>query len=334
MARKQSTPLTGSISQIAQRYLTHCRARNFSKSTITGYELTFRRFAEFVEDADVRDLTVEDVEKFMVYLSGKEVTPKGIAPRKPRKLAPKTLKNYHGTLGSLWSWIVDRDPSLEHLVQYVPPPVAPYQPIAPTPPEDLVKLFKACEESRPYRNNVWASNFRPSCERDKFILGILLDTCMRAGELCKMRISDVQLRRQGGVCKIIQGKGKKTRYVSFGKRTRRLLDDWLAVRPEYEEGDYLVCNMQRNVGSPMSQDGLGRLLKRLSKRAQISPLVSPHQLRRTGAVLLVRNGVHAFQLQRIMGHSDVQTTMRYVQAGNLKEQEAQRRYSPMDRLRM
>lgn len=333
MARKTSTPITGPISTVYTRYLAFCRARNFSESTITGYEITFRRFAEFLDDKEFRTITVDDVVDFMGHIAGKVVTPDGVAPRKPRKLAPKTVRNYHGALGSLYSWATERDPSLEHLVQFVPAPVAPHQPIAPTPPEDLLKLMKACVESRPYHNNVWASNFRPTAERDKLIIAILLDTCMRASELCNMRIQDVSLRRGGGTCKIIEGKGKKSRYVSFGKRTRHLLDDWLATR-EYEPEDYLICNWQRHEGSRMSRDGLGRLLKRISERAGVRPEVTPHQLRRTGAVILVRHGVNAFQLQRIMGHSDIQTTMRYVQAGNLDEQEAQRRFSPMDQLRL
>ena len=334
MARKTRHGLTCSFEEAYERFLRLCSAQNYSDSTINGYRVVYRRFAEFMDVKALRDIEVHHVIEFMNHLRTVKIAPPGAAARPARKLAPKTLRNHHGALSSLWSWAVKIDPDIEHVMQHVPAPSAPRKPVHPTPSEDIVKLVKACEETAPYHNNVWASNFRSTCERDKLIILLLLDTCMRNGELCNLKMKDVTFQRGGGTCYIRKAKHNKSRHVSFGKRAYLALEAWLAVRGDVEEDDYLICNWTRNKGTKMSRDSVGRLLRRLSERAGIKPHVYPHQLRHTGAVELARQGVSAFQLQRIMGHADVSQTMQYIEAANLNEQEVQRMKSPVDRLRL
>ena len=82
----------------------------------------------------------------------------------------------------------------------------------------------------------------------------------------------------------------------------------------------------------MTRDVLTRHVKRLGKRAEVK--CSPHLLRTTAACLMVQNGMGVLELQRIMGHSDVATTMRYVRAAQIDIREAMRTASPLDNLRL
>lgn len=80
----------------------------------------------------------------------------------------------------------------------------------------------------------------------------------------------------------------------------------------------------------MDKRNVQRILECLGKRTGVK--VSPHMLRHTGATLFIRNRGDPFSLQRLLGHSDIQTTMIYVHMAGLALREAHARASPVDRL--
>lgn len=82
----------------------------------------------------------------------------------------------------------------------------------------------------------------------------------------------------------------------------------------------------------MTRGGVLQLIKKLGRKINID--VSPHDLRRTAATLMVKNGMNAFDVQRILGHSNIKTTQRYVAAAQINLEEAMKRYSPLDSLRL
>lgn len=198
--------------------------------------------------------------------------------------------------------------------------------------DNIIDLLRACEESEPWKNKPLTRHYRQTAARDRAIIGLLVETAIRAAELVKLRIRDVTFNQRGGQLMIHEGKGGKSRWVPFSRRCAKYLNDWLLTRDQYKDTDPLFINQRRNAGLPMTRQVVARNLKRIGKKVNVQ--VTPHRLRTTAACLMVRNGMSAWELQRIMGHSDITTTMRYVRAAKIDLDDAMANASPLDNLRL
>jgi integrase/recombinase XerD len=88
--------------------------------------------------------------------------------------------------------------------------------------------------------------------------------------------------------------------------------------------------VSERTGKRISRDAVWKMVNRAGVRAKLH--VFPHRLRTTGACLAVRNGVSAFQLKALMGHSNIRTTQRYVELAEMDLDTAVRKASPLDNL--
>lgn len=322
-----STAITGHLRYVSAAY---------SDATYADYSHTHRSFLEFTGDLPLRDIGPGHIEAYLIHMRTTPIAPAGVtADRKPvnaRHRRPKTVANLHIGLSALWSWAVKRGHVDENVVQHVPRPKAPPEPVVPLSQADVVKLLRACNESRPYRSNPLVTNRRSSAERDRAIIGLLVETAIRATELCNLRYGHVRFHKHGGQVYVDLGKGSKSRSVPFSRRCAGLLNDYLLTRPDIADADPLFVNSGRNAGLPLTRGNVLKLVQRLGKKAGVQ--ASPHKLRTTAACMMVSNGVTAWQLQAIMGHADITTTMRYVRAANIDLDAAMRRASPLDNLRL
>lgn len=314
-------------------WLRYCDMQGMSDNTISGYGVIGRQFLNRMDpDAPIRQVGVDDIEEYLLAMRTEVIAPAGIAARPPRKRSPKTILNMHIGLRSLWRYALDKGYVDEHVVEQVKMPALPRKPIEPLTTDEIVLLVRACEKARSWRNDPLVQSDRPTAVRDKMILCLLLETCLRCSEAVHLRISDVKLERRGGQVHVVEGKGGKDRYVPFGRRCAAMINDYLMTRPEAQPDDYLIVNEMRNHDKPMTRTTLGRLLKRMGERAGVK--LHPHLLRTTGACMLAANGMTAFELKRVMGHSDIATTQRYVEAANIDLKAAMVRASPIDNLRL
>lgn len=149
--------------------------------------------------------------------------------------------------------------------------------------------------------------------RDKAILAVLLDTGIRASELCDLKLSDVHLTpRQGHIR--VTGKGDKEREIGLGSRSRQYLQSWIKhyrKAPSDEERVFIG-----HKGLPMNVNSLNQMIRRLARRAKITGVrCSPHTFRHTFAINYLKQGGDVYVLSRLMGHESVQiTTGVYLQA--------------------
>ena len=147
--------------------------------------------------------------------------------------------------------------------------------------------------------------------RDQTILALLYNTGMRAGELCSLRPSAM---REGAV--VVRGKGKKERWLALEPVTGQLLGAFVATRES-----------QRSIFG-LSVNGLYRIIARLAWKTGVAAAY-PHRFRDTFAVRFLENGGGIDQLQILLGHADIETTLRYIQYGKEhRAMDAQRRFAP------
>lgn len=330
--KKPKTIIT--LAQAIEGHERHMQAANYSKSTISGYGMVFSMLTAAIPPTTlIYKITREDIESFMESLRKTPIEPRGITAAtatKRKQRSPKTLRNYHIALSSLWSWALDREFVVEHIIHKVTAPTVHEPPIQPLTAEEVVALVKACKQSKPWRNKPLTNNTRPTYHRDRALILFLLDTGLRVSEATNALIKNVHFAKDGGKVEVLLGKGNKSRWVLFGRRTAEALNEYLITRKDNRPDNWLFTTTNEE---QMPRTNAGLLIKRLAQRAGISRVVTPHLLRTTAACNMAQH-LTAWQLRDVLGHSNIETTLRYVKAANLNLTEAMRRASPVDNLRL
>jgi len=164
--------------------------------------------------------------------------------------------------------------------------------------------------------------------RDYTLLVLFLDTALRLSEALGLTLGDVDLAN--GMLTVM-GKGRKGRQVPMGRVARRALVRWLQRRGDVPGQDLVFCT---RTGDRLKARHVQSQFHRLSRKAGIEGVnVTPHALRHTAATMYLRQGGNPLMLQRLLGHSTLAMTNRYLQAVGADDlRNAHRTASPMDGL--
>lgn len=155
---------------------------------------------------------------------------------------------------------------------------------------------------------------RPQGQRDYAILLFLYNTGARATEAASVKVGDLVLG--SGPSVRLMGKGRKPRYCPLWTHTANVLHDILAARSECPKNSPVFLNVR---GQPITRFGIHALLARTVQRAMTTTpslqvkRVSPHTIRHTTAVHLLRSGVDINTIRAWLGHVSLETTNRYAQ---------------------
>ncbi len=154
-------------------------------------------------------------------------------------------------------------------------------------------------------------------ERNNLIVSLLAHTGMRVGELCNLKIDDVDLEE--GVIGIHSGKGDRDRIVIMPENCIDIVRKYLPMR--YEMKTQSKALLVSRKGTKLDTSTVQRIVRNLAKEAGISKKVTPHVLRHTFATAILRNGGDRRFIQQLLGHASVATTQIYthVDDNTLKE---------------
>jgi site-specific recombinase XerD len=157
--------------------------------------------------------------------------------------------------------------------------------------------------------------------RDLGLVGLMLLDGLRSCEVLRLQLQDLQLA-EGHL--YVQGKGNKKRVVPLPPEILQVLANYLRwERPLTPSPALFVCLKGRQRGQPLSVSGLRSLFRHHRGSSQVRH-ANPHRFRHTFGADMVRAGMSLPALQLLMGHSQIQTTMLYVQ---LAPQDAWREYA-------
>lgn len=314
-----------SLSQAIEGFLLEQDARRLSPHTISDYALTLRRFrAHLPQDPPFDQITADDVRRFLASLAEPQPQP-GAVSRPPMALGNKTIRNAHTSLAALWTWAVRERIATRHVLREVPRPKANAPAISILSQDDMQRLMAATDRTAGYKRpgKRLCDNRRPTALRDRAILLLLLDTGIRASELTDMRVADVDIRNRRIT---VTGKGSKTRHLPISPETARAI--WRYLTEQRSNDRITAALFATDDGQDMSRLSLLQLLNRLGKRAGVSD-VHPHRFRHTFAVLFLRNGGNAFELQMALGHTSLNTVQIYLHLAQTDLDEAHREASPV-----
>lgn len=304
------------LTQAIDGYQLAFQARHLSSHTLADYQNTFRKLVDHLGDPPFDQISHTDIVDFLAVQTG---------------VSNKTVLNYHIGLSALWTWAVTERLASEHILRRVPKPKPQKTEIIPFTEADIKAILSAVEHTRVYPSRLKRPcvNRRRTALRDRAIILLLIDTGIRATELCELRLHQCDLRNKRIT---VWGKGSKQRSLPLSASTSQAVWKYIqAERTEARAGDSIFVTSINP--QPMDHNQLCRLLKHAGDRAGIAD-VHPHRFRHTFAIQYLRNGGDSFTLQRMLGHSTMEMVRTYLQLAQADLETAHRRASPVDNWRL
>lgn len=179
------------------------------------------------------------------------------------------------------------------------------------------------------KEEVWKMLQSATLLKHKILIGLLYGCGLRCMEARSVRLQDLDFDRKQ--LKIVQGKGKKDRYVPLSEHLIRGLKKYIeAEKPkEYLFNGQPIERAGGDFDSRYSQRGVQWAIKQVAKAAGVKKEVHVHTLRHSYATHLLEDGMDIMTLKDLLGHQNIETTMEYLQIAQL---ETQRIFSPLDTL--
>lgn len=265
------------------------RIEGCSEKTLKYYQTTIDAMV-FSLGKNVRHILTEDLRTYLAEYQRKHQSSR------------VTIDNIRRILSSFFAWLEDEDYIIKspvrriHKVKTVSNIKETYS------DEDLEKMRDNCEELR-----------------DLAMIDMLASTGMRVGEMVLLNRDDINFAERECV---VFGKGDKERIVYFDARAKLHLQEYLANRVDDNPALFVTLR------SPYKRIRIGGIeyrLREMGKRLNI-PKVHPHKFRRTLATLAIDKGMPIEQLQRLLGHQRIDTTLQYAMVKQNNVKTAHRKY--------
>ena len=254
-----------------------------STRTIQFYKATVGRMLQNITQS-IRKITTEDMR---TYLSEYQ---------KINSCSKVTIDNIRRNISSFFSWLEEENYILK----------SPMRRIHKIKTNQQVKEVISDEEIEKMRDQCF-------CKRDLAILDFLYSTGIRVGELVNLNISDINFDERE--C-IVFGKGGKERKVYFDAKAKIHLQSYLVDRIDRNPALFVTLDAPY---TRLKISGVEIRMRELGKKSLVNKIY-PHKFRRTMATRAIDKGTPIEQVQKILGHSQIDTTMQYamVNQSNVK----------------
>lgn len=213
-----------------------------------------------------------------------------------------TIDNIRRILSSFFSWLEDEDYIIKSPVRRI----------------HKIKTAVVVKEVLTDEN---LERLRDECEniRDLSLIELLISTGMRVGEIVNLNINSLNFEDRS--C-IVLGKGNKEREVYFDAKTKLHLKEYISKRND--SNDALFVSM-REPHQRLSISGIELIIRTLGINSNINK-VHPHKFRRTLATMAIDKGMPVEQVQKLLGHVKIETTMNYALVNQSNVKISHRRY--------
>lgn len=270
-------------------FLTAKKIEGCSEKTLLYYESTIKAMLKDI-GKNTQLITTDDLRKYLADYQSL------------RNSSRVTIDNIRRILSSFFSWLEDEDRIIKSPVRRI----------------HKVKTAKIIKET--YSDEA-IELMRDSCtsERDLAIIDMLASTGMRVGEMVALNREDINFEERECV---VFGKGSKERMVYFDARTKIHLQHYLANRTDSNPALFVSL---RTPNERLQIGGLESMLRQLGRRLNI-PKVHPHKFRRTMATVAIDKGMPIEQVQHLLGHQKIDTTMHYAIVKQQNVKQSHRKY--------
>lgn len=275
--------------QLTDAFLSAKRIEGCSEKSLSYYRKTIETMSEKIGKG-ITHITTNDLRS---YLTGYQTE---------RKSSKVTIDNIRRILSSFFSWLEDEDYILK------------------SPVRRIHKVKTAVTIKETYTDEA-LETMRDHCDslRDLALIDMLASTGMRVGELVLLNRDDINFEERECV---VFGKGSKERMVYFDARTKIHLQNYLDQRTDSNNALFVSLKAPYE---RLQIGGVESRLRELGKRLSL-PRVHPHKFRRTLATMAIDKGMPVEQLQRLLGHQRIDTTLQYAMVKQSNVKIAHRKY--------
>lgn len=269
--------------EFLKMFLAAKRIEGCSERTIKYYRMTIQNLLSVVK-TNVRKITTEEIRE---YLSDYQ---------KINNCSNVTIDNVRRNISSFFSWLEEEDYILKS-------------------PMKRIHKIKTKTVVKNTISDEGIEKLRDHCRerRDLAIIDLLYSTGIRVGELVNLNIDDVDL--EGREC-VVYGKGGKERRVYFDAKAKVHLKEYIENRCDDNEALFVTLDAPYD---RLKISGVEIRLRNLGRQLNLEK-IHPHKFRRSMATRAIDKGMPIEQVQKILGHSQIDTTMQYamVNQNNVK----------------
>jgi len=280
---------TNSEHDFVELFLSAKHIEGCSEKSLKYYKATITSMLEEIQK-DVKHIVTDDIRGYLTRYQEKNNSSK------------TTIDNIRRILSSFFSWLEDED----YIIK--------------SPVRRIHKVKTASKIKETYSDET-LELMRDSCSemRDLAMIDLLASTGMRVGELVLLNRDDVDFTERECV---VFGKGDKERMVYFDARTKLHLQAYLESR--CDDNPALIVSLK----APFNRLSIGGVESRLRElgRSLGVPKVHPHKFRRTLATMAIDKGMPIEQLQQLLGHKRIDTTLQYAMVKQSNVKLAHRKY--------
>lgn len=260
-----------------------------SEKTLNYYKSTIASWLACIAVA-VKEVTTNDIRRYLSEFQARNNSSK------------TTVDNVRRILSSFFSWLEDEDYIVKSPVRRIHKVRSEITVKETISDEQLEKLRDSCSEVR-----------------DLAMIDFLASTGIRVGELVKIDRADIDFNERQCV---VLGKGNKERTVYFNARAKVHLQNYLATR---EDSNPALFVSLASPNTRLTISGVECRMRELGRSAQCGR-VHPHKFRRTLATMAIDKGMPIEQVQRLLGHVKIDTTLHYAMVNQNNVKIAHRRY--------
>lgn len=275
--------------ELMNLFLSAKKIEGCSEKSLHYYQKTIEAMFNGI-DKSIKDMTTDDIR---VYLSNYQLK---------NGSSKVTIDNIRRILSTFFSWLEDEDYILK------------------SPARRIHKVKTALCIKETYSDESLES-MRDNCEniRDLAMIDLLASTGMRVGEMVLLNRNDIDFINRE--CKVL-GKGNKERIVYFDARTKIHLLEYLKSRSDSSDALFVSLNQPNE---RLKIGGVEVRIRELGKKLNI-PKAHPHKFRRTLATMAIDKGMPIEQLQVLLGHKRIDTTLQYAMVNQSNVKASHKKY--------
>ena len=275
--------------ELLDTFLSAKKIEGCSDKTIHYYQSSIDKLLNGLSKC-IKEICTNDIRRYLAEI------------QEENNLSKVTIDNLRRIFSSFFSWLEDED--------YIAK--SPVRRIHKVRTDTLVKEVLSDEN---------IETLRDSCNelRDLAMIDLLLSTGVRVGELVKMNRADIDFQERQ--CKVF-GKGNKEREVYFNARTKIHLQRYLESRTDDNPALFVTLSKPH---TRLTISGVEVRLRKMGKDVHIDK-VHPHKFRRTLATMAIDRGMPIEQVQKLLGHVRIDTTLHYAMVNQQNVKIAHRKF--------
>lgn len=288
-AEKEQDKKNISNDEYLKLFLEAKKIEGCSERTIQYYGTTINKMLEMVTDS-IRKITTEQIRE---YLSEYQ---------KINNCSKVTVDNVRRNISSFFSWLEEENYILK----------SPMRRIHKIKTNQQVKEVISDEDIEKLRDNC-------TCKRDLAIIDILYSTGIRVGELVNLNITDIDLDARECV---VFGKGGKERKVYFDAKAKLHVQEYIDSRTDNNPALFVTLDSPHD---RLKISGVEIRVRQLGRKLALQSIF-PHKFRRSTATRAIDKGMPIEQVQKLLGHSQIDTTMQYAIVSQNNVKSSHRKY--------